>query len=185
MKKYILLLFVFTSLIAHSQFNNGMRNQRQRQMPQTQQKQPEPDFEIEKYLGILIYDIEKAAKKSSIKLSFDEGKKFFKTITAYNKKIKDISRINSFTLRSTKEMVENFQKNAQKTGDLSKQVEVQKTMTENLKPISDVLRIEDKKLDASMKEILSSKQYKKWIKYNRKNYKVFPKDDVENEEKEN
>lgn len=185
MKKYILLLFAFTSLITHSQFNNGMRNQRQRQMPQTQQKPPEPDFEIEKYLGILIYDIEKAAKKSSIKLSSDEGKKFFKTITAYNKKIKDISRINSFTLRSTKEMVENFQKNAQKTGDLSKQVEVQKTMTENLKPISDVLRIEDKKLDASMKEILSSKQYKKWIKYNRKNYKVFPKNDVENEEKEN
>ena len=164
------------SLSSHSQFNNGgMRNQRQRQMPQTQQEPPEPNFKIDKYLGIVIYDIKKAAKKSSIKLSSDEGKKFSSLLTSYNKQVKDIRRINSFTLRSTKEMIENFQKNARKTGDLSNQVQIQKTMGENLKPISETLKIEDRKLDASLVELLSKKQYKKWIKYNRKLYKVFPK----------
>ncbi|PQJ79966.1 hypothetical protein [Polaribacter porphyrae] len=180
MKKYIFLLFVFTSFIAQSQFGNqGMRGQRQRQMPQTQQKPPEPNYEVEKYLGIVVYDIEKAAKKSKIKLSSDVGKAFSKTLTVYNKKIKDLRRINSFTLKTTKEMVENFQRNARKTGDLSDQKRVNETMTKNLKPISESLKIEDLKLDKKLKGLLSEKQYKKWIKYNRKLYKVFPKEEVE------
>lgn len=179
MKKFIILFFVFTSLLTHSQFNNGGRSQRQRQMTQTPQQAPEPNFEIDKYIGIVIYDIKKASKKSSIKLSSDNGKKFSKLLTAYNKEIKDIRRINSFTLRSTKDMVENFQKNAIKTGDGSNQEKVQKKMTEDLKPISETIKVEDKKLDKSIKEILSKKQYKKWIKYNRKIYKFFPKEDKE------
>lgn len=181
MKKYIFLLFVFTSFIAQSQFGNqGMRGQRQRQIPQTQQQAPKPNFQVERYLGIVIYDdIKKAAKKSSIKLSSEEGKKFSSILTAYNKQVKDIRRINSFTLKSTKEMVENFQKNATKTGDFSKQLEVQKTMAENLKPIAETLKVEDLKLVKSLKSILSKKQYKKWIKYNRKQGKIFPSDDEE------
>jgi hypothetical protein len=72
-------------------------------------------------------------------------------------------------------MIDNFQKKALETGDFSNQVQIQKTMGENLKPISETLKVEDRKLDLSMREILSKKQYKKWIKYNRKIYKVFPK----------
>ena len=185
MKKYILLIFAFTSLISHSQYNNGMRNQRQSQMNQTPRQAPEPKYEIEKYLGILIYDIEKYAKKSSIKLSSEEGKKFSEVLTKFNKKLKDFRRINSFTLKSIKEMVENFQKKAQESGDFSGRVEIQKVMEENLKPISETLRVYDKELDKTMKELLSEKQYKKWIKYNRKNYKVFPLDDIEKRERKN
>lgn len=179
MKKYILLIFVFTTLLTHGQFNNGgMRNQRQRQMPQAQQKAPEPNFNVERYVGIVIYDdIKKAAKKSSIKLSSAEGKVFSKTLISYNKQVKDIKRINSFTLKSTKEMVENFQKMAMKSGDFSNQIEIQKKMTESLKPIAETLKVEDKKLDKSIKEILSEKQYKKWIKYNKKLGKIFPKEE--------
>ena len=178
MKKYIFIFFVLTSLLAHSQFG-GMRNQRMRQqMPQTPQQAPEPNFQVEKYLGIVIYDdIEKAAKKSSIKLSSDEGKQFSNLLTNYNKKIKDIRRINSFTLRSTKEMVESFQKNARSTGDLSNQEKIQKKMVENLKPIAETLKTEDLKLVKSLKELLSEKQYGKWIKYNRKQGKFFPKEE--------
>ncbi|EAQ42808.1 MULTISPECIES: hypothetical protein [unclassified Polaribacter] len=182
MKKYLLILTLLTSFLAHSQLNRGgMRNSRQNQMNQTPRKAPEPNFQVEKYLGIVIYDIEKAAKKSSIKLSSEEGKKFKTLLTKYNKEIKDIRRINSFTLRSTKEMMENFQKNAQKNGDFSDRTKVQKKMVENLTPISETLRTKDRALDKSIKEILSEKQYKKWIKYNRKMYKVFPKDEEKKE----
>jgi L-lactate utilization protein LutC len=72
-------------------------------------------------------------------------------------------------------MVENFQKNAIKNGDFSKQAEVRKEMMLRLKPIGEVIREEDKKLNTSIRNLLSEKQYKKWIKYNRKNYKIFPK----------
>lgn len=175
MKKYIFLLFVFTSFLAQSQFG-GMRNQRQRQMPQTQRTPPEPNFKIDRYIGIVFYDIKKAAKKSSVKLKSKEGKVFSSALTKYNKDVKDIRRINSFTLRSTKEMVENFQKKARDTGDFSNQIEVQKKMGENLKPIVETLKVEDMKLVKTLKEILSEKQYKKWIKYSRKIGKLFPKE---------
>jgi len=178
MKKIILLfIFLFTSITqAQNGFGNSQR-QRQRQMPQTQQKAPDPNFKIEKYLGIVIYDIEKSAKKSSIKLSSEEGKQFSKVVTKYNKSIKDFTRINSFLLKSTKEMVDNYQKSAMKSGDYSNQLKVQKVMMENLKPISETLKKEDLKLDKTIKSLLSEKQYKKWIKYNRKIYKIFPNEE--------
>lgn len=181
MKKLLLLLLLGCAFTAEAQYgyDNGYGNsQRRRQsdMMQMQEKAPEPNFEIEKYLGIVVYDIEKAAKKSKIKLSSNEGILFSKTLKEYNKVLKDFTRINSFLLRSTKEMVENYQKSAAKTGDFSKQPEIVKTMNENLEPISNTLKTEDKKLDATMKSILSEKQYKKWINYNKKLNKIFPKE---------
>ncbi|UAM97698.1 hypothetical protein K8354_15575 [Polaribacter litorisediminis] len=178
MKKVILLFITLISYSTYSQFNNmnqgNRQNLRQRQMPQTPRQAPEFKYEVEKYLGIVVYDIERAAKKSKIKRTSDTGKAFSKTLTAYNREIKDLRRINSFTLRSTREMVENFQRNAQKTGDASGQKKVQETMAENLKPISEVLKTKDLELDKKMKTILSKKQYEKWINYNRKLFKVFP-----------
>jgi hypothetical protein len=179
MKKLILLIVLCYAFTAEAQFGNGQRNgqrQTQRDMTQTPQKAPEPNFEVEKYIGIVVYDIEKAAKKSSIKLKSEEGKLFFKTLTAYNKDVKGMTRINSFLLRSTKEMVENFQKISMKSGDFSQQPEVLKKMNQNLEPLSNTLKEEDKKLDATIKTILSEKQYKNWIKYNKKLNKIFATD---------
>jgi hypothetical protein len=186
MKKILILFIVLISYSSYSQFGNrnqgNRQNQRQQQMPQTPREAPEFKYEIEKFLGIVIYDIEKAAKKSKIKLSSTEGKKFSNTLTAYNKEIKAIRRINSFTLKSTKEMVENFQKNAQKTGDASGQKKIQETMLTSLKPITTILKTKDLALDKTLRDILSSRQYKKWIKYNRKLYKAFPEEAEEEEE---
>ncbi|WP_397444876.1 hypothetical protein [Polaribacter sp. R77954] len=173
MKKYIFLLFVLTNFLAHSQFG-GMRNQRQRQMPQTPREAPKPNYQVEKYLGIVVYDIEKAMKKSGVKTSSDVGKQFSSTLKKYNSKIRDIRRINSFTLKSTKEMVENFQVTVQKTGDYSDKTKIDKIMVDNLKPISETLKTEDIALDKKIRSLLSDKQYKKWIKYNKKLYKIFP-----------
>lgn len=175
MKKYVILLILFISYSTYSQYGNN-RNQRQRQMAPSTPRTVKPNFDVDKYIGLVIYDVEKAAKKSKVKLKSDEGKKFSETLTVYNKKIKDMRRINSFTLRSTKDLVENFQKEASKSGDLSNQLTVQKTMMANLKPITETLKEEDKKLDTTMKAILSQKQYKKWIKYNKKLNKIFPEE---------
>ena len=177
MKKIILLLILGCSFTIQAQYGNrNSRSQRQSQIPQPEQKAPEPDFNIERYIGIVIYDIEKTAKKSSIKLSSKEGKVFSKVLTKYNKDIKGITRINSFLLKSTKDMIDNFQKSSMKSGDFSNQAKVQKKMGENLKPILETLKAEDLKLSATIKKLLSEKQHKKWIKYNKKIYKIFPKE---------
>ena len=175
MKKIFLLLILGFTVTAKAQYGYG-NSQRQNQMMQTEQQAPEPNFDVERYIGIVNYDIEKAAKKSSIKLSSAEGQAFSKILTKYNQDIKDITRINTFVLKSTKDMVENFQKTVMKTGDNSSQKKVMITMGENLKPIAEILKKEDLQLDKKMKDLLSEKQYKKWIKYNRKIYKIFPKE---------
>lgn len=174
MKKLILLLTLITfGNLKAQMMNGGMQNQRQRQMMQTPEKAPEPKFDVELYLGIVVYDLEKTANKISVKLTSDEGITFSDILTNYNNKIKQIKRINSFTLNSSKELVENFQKNAIKNRDFSNQVEVQKKLAADLKPISETLKNEDQKLDADIKKMLSEKQYEKWIKFNKKLNKSF------------
>lgn len=174
MKKNIFLLSIMTFCSVNAQFmNGGLQNQRQRQMMQTPEKAPEPNFDVDQYLGIVIYDIEKTAKKSSIKLESEEGKSFSKILTDYNNKIKQIRRINSFTLNSAKEMVENFQRAVIKNRDYSNQAEVQKKLAEDLKPISETMKTEDQKLDEEIKKILTEKQYEKWLKFNKSLNKTF------------
>lgn len=174
MKKLIFLLTLITfSNLKAQMMNGGMQNQRQRQMMQTPEKAPESKFDVELYLGFVVYDIEKTANKISIELTSDEGKSFLDVLTNYNNKINQIKRINSFTLNNSKELVENFQKNAIKTRDFSNQVEVQKKLAADLKPISETLKTEDQKLDADIKKLLSEKQYQKWIKFNKKLNKSF------------
>ena len=113
MKKIVFLLSIMTFCSVNAQFmNGGLQNQRQRQMMQTPEKAPEPKFDVELYLGIVVYNIEKTANKISIELTSDEGKSFLDILTNYNNKINQIKRINSFTLNNSKELVENFQKNA-------------------------------------------------------------------------
>jgi len=174
MKKIVFLLSIMTFCSVKAQYmNGGLQNQRQRQMMQTPEKAPEPNFEVEQYLGIVVYDIEKTSKKINLNLTSDEGKSFSDILTTYNNKIKQIKRINSFTLNSSKKLVEDFQKNAIKTRDFYNQVEVQKKLATDLKPISETLKTEDQKLDVDIKKVLSEKQYEKWIKFNKKLNKTF------------
>ena len=176
MKKILLLILLYSSYTTQAQFNNNGRQRVRDYTQQTQQKAAEPDFKIKRYLGIVNYDINRAAKRSSLKINSEEGKKFSEVLTIYNKRIKDISRINTFLLSSTKEMIDNYQKETRKTGDYSNQNKVKVKMNENLKSLTETLKKEDKILDTSIKKILSKKQYKKWIKYNKKIYKIFPKE---------
>ncbi|PWG05888.1 hypothetical protein [Polaribacter aquimarinus] len=170
---FILFILVFTIVSQAQMRNNGVR---QNGLPQVHDAPPKPNFQVEKQVGIVIYDVKKAVKKSGVKLSSKTGKTFSKTLESYNKSINDIKRINSFLLKSTKVMVESFQKKAIKTGDFSEQPRVYKKVQENLKPITETLKAEDKKLDKKVKNLLSKKQYKKWIKFNKKLNKIFPKE---------
>ena len=179
MKKILLFFILISAFNAEAQYRNGrgngQRQQRQRQMTQTPRKAPEPDFKVEEYIGLVVYDLKKTLKKTSIRKSTEEGKEFSKLLTSYNKSIRDMARINSFLLKNTKIMVENFQRKSMKSGDFSEQPRVLKKMNENLKPISSFLKDKDLKLDSKLTVLLSIKQYKNWIKYNKKLNKKIPK----------
>ncbi len=164
MKKLVLFLYLFLiSFIINAQ-STSLSDSRS---IFNQYNTEEPEFDINKYVGIFNYDLKKSAKKTNVKLNTKEGEQFSKLLTNHNKKIKDIERINSFILRSTKEMVENFQKNVLKTGDISNQQKVAKELKENTLPIYKLLKQENDLLNSKMNEFLSEKQLKKWKKYNK------------------
>jgi|SaaInlV_120m_DNA_3_1039746.scaffolds.fasta_scaffold20906_2 hypothetical protein len=179
MKKIFLFFILISALNVEAQYMNGrgnsQRQQRQRQMTQAPQKAPEPNFKVEEYIGLVFYDLKKTLKKTSVKKSTEKGRAFSKLLTSYNKSIRDMARINSFLLKNTKIMVEGFQKRSMKNGDFSEQPKVLKKLNENLKPISNFLKDEDLKLNTKLKVLLSIKQYKNWIKYNKKLNKRIPK----------
>lgn len=164
MKKLVLFLYLFLiSFIVNAQ----IRSITETGSTFNHQKVDDPEFDINQYVGIFNYNIKKSAKKTSVKLNTKEGEQFSKLLTNHNKKIKDIERINSFILKSTKEMVENFQKNVLKTGNLSNQQKVAKELKENTLPIYKLLKQENDLLNNEMNEFLSEKQLKKWKKYNK------------------
>lgn len=175
MKKFISLFIFLFALTLQAQLRNGGLRGNRNPIPQQQTTPKAPEFNIERYIGIVSYNVEKAAKKTGIDLSSEKGKKFATFLKIYNRDTDQIRAINGFTLKNTKDMVENFQQKALETRDLSNQQKVQKTMVEKLKPIADAIKVEDKKLDDKVFNLLSEKQYKKWIKYNKKIYKPIPK----------
>ena len=166
MKKIIFLCILFISTTLQAQFGNR-QNQRQRQYPQAQESR-KPKFDANKYVGFINYDVEKAAKKSGIKKSSEVGKKFVNLLKAYNKKTNQIERINSFTLKSMKELVESTQKKVMDGGDPSTLQSVQKTVQESFRPIVKTLKEEREKLNKTLEALLSKKQFKKWQKFDKK-----------------
>ena len=52
-----------------------------------------------------------------------------------------------------------------KNRDFSALRKANKEVTESFKPIIKVIDDKEKKLDITLKEILSEKQYKKWVKF--------------------
>lgn len=176
MKKIIYLFVILFALNTQAQFGNrgGLRGNRN-QLPEPQTKPKVPEFDIGKYAGFIEYDIEKAAKKTGIDLTSKKGKKFASLLGRYNRDTRDIKRINSFTLKSTKDLVESTQQKALDTRDYSGLQTMQKILVENIKPIIKTVKEEDKKLNTKLETLLSSKQYKKWVKYNKKFNKIINK----------
>ena len=171
MKHLIFLCALFISITTlqaqYGGYGNDRQNQRQRQ--NLQQRQPKkPKFDAKKYVGLVKYDIEKAAKKSGVKKSSKVGKKFVILLNEYNKTTNQIERINSFTLKSMKELVESSQKKVMDGGDPSTLQNIQKTVQESFKPIVDTLKEEKVKLDKALEDLLSKKQFKKWQKFDKK-----------------
>jgi hypothetical protein len=61
--------------------------------------------------------------------------------------------------------MEAAQKESMKNRDFSALRKANKEVTESFKPIIKVIDDKEKKLDITLKEILSEKQYKKWVKF--------------------
>lgn len=171
MKNLILtLLLLSTTYLAAQPPNGGMR-QRQNQ---NRQLNGERDFKIptaNDIAGIFYYDVEQVLKK--LKIKNDETKAIVsKALRDYNFKVKEVALLNSDNLkaidvlmksrRGMRRMPENDNSSEQQENENG---DVRQKMGKLIRPIRRDIGDIEVILNETLESILSKKQNKKWVKY--------------------
>ena len=153
MKKTFLfiLLAQFTFVMAQGQNRNGGQQSKM------------PKFDAEKFVGIFYYEEKKAIKK--IKIKKDNLKyKVKKDIIFYNTKIKEISFLKSPELKGITNLINSTKQTRNREAMNDFRIRVEKV----LNPIKDSIQNLEKRLNAKLKAQLSKKQFKNWLKFQKK-----------------
>lgn len=162
MKKLLFALLFLSGISVFAQFRQPGRGVRQAPPSQNQQVF---DFNPEKAIGLITYNVEKTAKKVGVKKNKDSYNKFVNALSKFNKEVTDLKRINSFTFNQEKENVESSHKLTMESRDFSVLQKAYQRASETFKPIVKELEIKEKALDSVMVGLLSKKQLKKFKKY--------------------
>ncbi|MDG2444485.1 MAG: hypothetical protein P8M14_03445 [Flavobacteriaceae bacterium] len=170
-KKTLLIVVLLFSITAEAQYGSrygsqyNRRQSMQPRQPRAAQQSRVPEIDVEKAVGLVFYNTEKVSKKIGVKKSSDAFIKITSIFNLFNKELKQIKRINTFLFSEGKSKMEAAQKETIKSRDYSALQKANKEVTESFKPIIKVIEDKEKKLDLDLKEFLSEKQQKKWVKY--------------------
>lgn len=161
MKKLVFLTLILFSVSATAQFRN-----RNNPYPNTNNRSANiPEFKAAEAAGLIHYDVKKVCKKIGVKPKKDLGKKVVDRITAHNKSVKDLKRINSISLKDLERNYKSAYKTAQETKDFSSIMTLRKQIKSVLDPIRKVASKNDSILNVDLQALLNKKQFKKWEKY--------------------
>lgn len=121
------------------------------------------NFDASKVVGIFYYEEDRAIKKIKIKQK-NLKYRVKKAIISYNSKIKEISFLKDGELKAVSNLV-NSTKSLGNRGELGDfRIRVNKVLS----PIRDSIKSLEKKLNTNLKEQLSKKQFKNWLKFQKK-----------------
>ena len=148
MKKIVILLFLVQTFFAFSQEPPKMLK-----------------YNAKNSANIFYYDLEEAPVKMKIKNDALKNKAL-KHLRNYNYKVKDISFLNSAKLYELEVLVNTMGPQVRTNRDLG--LKIRKQIETTILPIRDTIATFEKKLNLDLEGILSSKQYKKWLKYQTK-----------------
>ena len=145
MKKTVLLLLVFQSFLLNAQEPPKMLK-----------------YNAKNAANIFYYNIDEIPKK--IKLKSEALKKITtKELRNYNSKIKNISFLNFQELRELEVLVNTIGEQSRTNPDLRRKL--RKNIEMVILPIRDSVAKFEETINSAFKTVLSKKQYKKWIKY--------------------
>jgi len=142
-----------------------------------------PKYKAKNAAGIFYYDAVEAAKK--IKLKKEEKISVFsKIIKNYNNDIKNISFLNGPKLNDVELTINSVGEQAFKNPDLRSKI--RKMIEDTVIPVRDSVLKKETNLNKKLEEVLSSKQLKKWLRYqtSQKN-KLIPKPPQNNQSRNN
>jgi hypothetical protein len=153
MKKILLLILVVLCSFVTAQGQNGNGGQEHKAQK----------FDAVKFVGIFYYQENKAIKKIKIK---KENLKYYvkKELKSYNNKIKVISFLKSQELKEITSLVNTIKQ----SGDREKMKDFKFRIEKVLDPIKDSIQSLEKQLNATLEGKLSKKQFKSWIKFQKK-----------------
>ena len=145
MKKTVLLLLVFQSFLLNAQEPPKMLK-----------------YNAKNAANMFYYNIDEIPKK--IKVKSEALKKITtKELRNYNSKIKNISFLNFQELRELEVLVNTIGEQSRTNPDLRRKL--RKNIEMVILPIRDSVAKFEETINSAFKTVLSKKQYKKWIKY--------------------
>ncbi|MBU3012178.1 hypothetical protein KO506_12245 [Polaribacter vadi] len=151
-------LLLVNSLI----FSQGMRNggggmNQQNRQGETREVK---EFKASEAAGIFYYETDVVIKK--IKVKDDQLKiKVKKVISNYNFKVKEIAFLNSVKFSDLNVVVNT----SMSSGNREEGVKMREKVEEVIKPVKEEILIHEEELNKNLENILSEKQFKKWVKY--------------------
>ncbi|QXP68395.1 hypothetical protein [Polaribacter sp. AHE13PA] len=164
MNKFLLILVTFLTFNLFAQppgGGGGGRSQGQR--PQSNEVKEVKKFSANDVAGLFYYDIDEVIKKIKVK---DEEKQYSvkKALKNYNFRIKEIKFLNSAKFSD----LDIFMNSMTKEKDNDASQEMRKKVEEIIRPVRDSVHEYEKELNEILVGILSEKQQKKWLKYQKK-----------------
>lgn len=139
-----------------------------------------PKFNAKNSANIFYYELDEVVEK--IKIKKDEIESATKkSLRIYNNKIKDISFLNFQKLNDLDLIVNSLSEQAYSDRELV--LNVRKKIQEIITPIRDSINKNEKALNATLKDVLSKKQFKKFIRYQKEKKKSLrPKPPKQNQQ---
>lgn len=163
MKKILFILIAFLTLNVFAQPPGGRGRRGDGQDPSSNNNQKAQKFNASNVAGIFYYDIDKAIKKTKVKKE-EKQLSVKKIIKNYNLKVKEISFLNSQKFSDLNLVVNSGSKNILP----EERMKMRKKVNEIIRPIRDEIHELEKELNNNLEEILTEKQFKKWLKYQKK-----------------
>ena len=182
MKNIFIVLIIFLTFNLYAQpLGGGGGRRSQGQNPQSEQSQEVKKFSASDAAGLFYYDIEKVVKKIKVK---DEKSQYAvkKALRNYNFRIKEILFLNSENLSGLDLVISSLPKPSkeernQSSEDKSAENNDRRKIIGNIiGPIRKEVKIHERELNQILEDILSEKQQKKWLKYQKsKKESLLPK----------
>jgi len=134
-----------------------------------------PKFNSRNAAGIFYYDIDETVEELKIK-SEEKDRAVAKALKLYNKEVKKLEFLNTQNFNDIDLLMNLWISGAGKNGEKPKEAEGKDHLKSVIKDVRDELKEEEKKLNETMEGVLSEKQLKKWIKYQKnKKKELLPK----------
>jgi len=161
MKKILFSAILFLTLnIVAQRSRGGGGGRQQSQSPELNQTKEVKKLTAKDIAGIFYYDVDEVIKKVKVK---DEDKQYTvtKALRNYNFKIKEILFLNTEKLTDL-DLLMNAMSNER---DSESNKNIREKVGEVTRPIKENVHEHEKELNEILKGILSEKQDKKWLKY--------------------